>query len=244
MSEVNRGWEALAVLCLVSVACGLAMRWVLRNYTDQAALARAKRLIVAHLLEFRLFGDEPGLVLRAQRDVALQSLQVLLLLIVPAAIMALPMLFVVAQLDAVFGKSPLAPGAAAVVTMQWKGAPDTPPRLEAGAGIGVVGPVRAAGQVSWRLLPTRTGSTVLRFVGVSGQVWTKSVAAGWGMSYVSKLRAGLGAEFLLSPTELPLPGGDVEWIEIGYSDALVYGFPWLLWFLLFSGAAIFGRGSP
>ena len=84
---------------------------------------------------------------------------------------------------------------------------------------------------------------MLRFRGTSGQVWTKSIAAGSGLSYVSSRRLGLGPEFLLSPTELPLPGGDVEWIEIGYAGALVCGLPWLVWFLLFSGVAIFGRGS-
>jgi hypothetical protein len=243
VSEGDLGLQALAALGLIGIACGLAMRWVLRRYTDRAALARAKSLVVAHLLEFRLFGDEPGLVLRAQRDVAWQCVRVARLLLVPTAIMALPMLFVFAQLDAVFGKSPIVPGAAAVVTLQWQGGGETP-RLEASTGIGVETPaVHAAPQMSWRFRPTQAGPGVLRFTGRNGRVWTKSIAAGTGMSYVSKRRDGFGAGFLLSLTELPLPGGDVEWIEIGYGDALVCGFPWLLWFLLFSGAAIFGRGS-
>lgn len=244
MSEGNLGWEALAALCLISLLCGVAMRWALRTCSDQAALARAKRLVIAHLLEFRLFGDEPGLVLRAQRDVARQSLQVVWLLLAPAAIMALPMVFVFAQLDAIFGKSPLAPGVAAVVTMQWKSAAELPPpRLEASAGISVeTPPVRAGRQVSWRLRPTKVGSSMLRFVGAGGEVWTKSVAAGWGLRYVSKRRLGLGPEFLLAATELPLPSGAVEWIEIGCGDTLVCGLPWLCWFLVFSGAAIFMPG--
>ena len=113
------------------------MQWVMRRCSDQASLARAKSLIVAHLLEFRLFGDEPWLVWRAQRDVAWQSLRLIRLLLLPAAIMAVPMVFLFAQLDAVFGKCPLTAGQPAVVTMQWKGNAAETPRLEASAGIAI-----------------------------------------------------------------------------------------------------------
>ena len=120
MNEVDLGLVALIALCVASVACGLAMRWVLRACSDRTAIARTRGKIVARLLEFRLFGDEPWLVLRAQRDVARQSFHLIRLLLLPSAILTVPMLFLFAQFDAIFGRAPLIPGQPAVVTMHWK----------------------------------------------------------------------------------------------------------------------------
>lgn len=242
MSDGDLGPVALLALCPIGIASGLAMLWVLRACSDQAALARARSLIVAHLLQFRLFGDEPALVLRAQRDVAVQSFRLIRLLLPPAAIMAAPMLFLFAQLDAVFGKLALVPGQAGVVTVHWNGAGEAP-RLEQSAGIAVESApvhVASAQQISWRFRPTQAGRSELRFV-KGAQVWTKSVAAGWGMGYVSARRVTLGVDFALYSAEPPLPGGDVESIAIGYGVADVCGLHWVVWFLVFSGAAILAR---
>lgn len=240
MSEADLGPWALALLCLISIASGLAMLWTVRRLADQTALARAKDLIAAHLLEFRLFGDEPRLVLRAQRDVAWQSARVVWMLLGPAAAMLLPMLLLFGQLEAVFGLAPLRPGEAAVVTVHWTGGGGVAPRLEAGAGVRVdSAAVRANGQTSWRIRPTESGAGWLRVTGPGGEVLTKSVQTGWGgLAYVSERRVRPGLEFLIHPTEAPLASGAVKSIDIGYRRAVVWGLPWLSWFLLVSGVVV------
>ena len=55
-------------LAIVSLACGAAVVWVFRRTSDGAAVRNAVRQIVAHLLEFRLFFDEPALIRRRQAE--------------------------------------------------------------------------------------------------------------------------------------------------------------------------------
>ena len=68
MSRIDLGIEPLVSLIPVSILAGIGMLVVFRHASDQAAIRRSKNLVAAHLLEFRLFMDEPRLVLRAQRD--------------------------------------------------------------------------------------------------------------------------------------------------------------------------------
>ena len=239
MNETELGAAALAALGAISIVCGLGVLLILRRFSDQAAIARTKNRVVAHLLEFRLFGDEPRLVLRAQWNVVVQSLRLMKLLLLPATIMTVPMLFLFAQLDAVFGRVSLTPGQPGIVTMQLSGE-DGAPELEASAGMSVETPaVRAPAsrQVSWRIRPNSPGPELLRFAH-GDRVITKSVSVGAGLRYVSEKRTRFGFDFPLHATELPLEGGNIEWIEVGYGHAVIQGFHWLVWFLLISGATV------
>ncbi len=239
MNETELGGAALAALGVVSFVCGLGVLAVLRRFSDQALIARTKNLVVAYLLEFRLFGDEPRLVLRAQWNVVAQSLRLMKLLLLPAAIMTVPMLFLFAQLDAVFGRVSLTPGQPGIVTVQLSGE-DGAPELQAGEGIAVETPaVRAAAtrQVSWRIRPDRAGPDLLRFV-QGDRVVTKAISVGAGRNYISERRTRFGFDYPLHATELPLDGGNIEWIEVGYGHAVIQGFHWLVWFLLISGATV------
>lgn len=239
MNETELGGAALAALGVVSFVCGLGVLAILRRFSDQALIARTKNLVVAHLLEFRLFGDEPRLVLRAQWNVVVQSLRLMKLLLLPAAIMTVPMIFLFAQLDAVFGHVPLTSGQPAIVTVQLRDE-DGAPELQAGDGMAVETPaVRAPAsrQVSWRIRPGRAGPDLLRFV-QGDRVVTKSISVGAGMRFVSKRRTRFGFDFPLHATELPLTGGNIQWIEVRYDHAVIHGFHWLVWFLLISGATV------
>ena len=230
MHEADLGLPALAALAAIGFACGLAMRLVMHATSDQVSIARTRKRMVAHLLEMRLFGDEPGLVLRAQRDVAVQSFRLIKLLLVPVAIVTVPMLLLFSQLDNIFAKSPLAPGQPAVITAHWTGGA-TLPTLEQTEDIAVeTAPVWIAAQrqASWRIRPRRAGTGALRLV-LSGRVWTKPIIAGQGLTYVSER------------TKMPSPNGGLEWIEVRYPGANVLGLHWLIWFFLFSGLGFVAR---
>lgn len=58
----------LALLVIGGGAYGLAAAWLFRRFTQREALRTATNRILAHILEFNLFIDEPGLIFRAQRD--------------------------------------------------------------------------------------------------------------------------------------------------------------------------------
>jgi hypothetical protein len=208
------------------------------RYSDRAAIRRSSNRVLAHLLEFRLFLNEPRVVLQAQRNLFVENLRLLRLLMRPILIMTLPTLALLSQLDAFYGHAPLAVGEAAIVTVQLDDpALDNIPALVAPPDIAVeTPPVRVVSerQVSWRIRPSQAGSSVLRFQWRNREL-TKSLSSGKGVRYLSIRRAGILA-FLLHPTEMPFEAQDVDWIEIGDPSAAILGLVWQIWFLIAAAA--------
>jgi hypothetical protein len=233
---IDLGITALATLIPISILSGILMLLVFRHTTDQNAVRRARNLVTAYLLEFRLFMDEPRLVLRAQRKLLLANLQWLKLVLVPVVVLTVPMALLLAQMDTFYGHAPLRVGKAVVVTTQLEHAGVTPV-LNAPASIEVETPpvqVPAENQVSWRLRPLRAASAALTFT-VGDRTLTKSIVAGHGLHRVSERRAGSLAAFLLYSAELPFFDADVAWIEISYPAARILRLHWMIWFFVVSG---------
>lgn len=233
------GWG----LAVVSVVCGAGALWVFRRVADLAAVRGVRRQMAAHLLEFRLYGNEPRLIWRAQGELLVDNLRLLALLLRQVLILALPMAWLMIQLDTVYGLRPLAVGEAAVVTAQMAGPlaeGDGIYKMEAPAGIAVeTAAVRdfADRQVSWRIRPERAVEGALR-LGLDGQAVEKSIAAGSSSLLLSPRREGTLLAFLLHPEEAKLAAGGVRWVEINYppADVRLAGIemPWLAWFLAIS----------
>jgi hypothetical protein len=237
---------AALALALISVAAGAGLLWIFAKTSRQEAIRATKKRLQARLLEMRLYADDARVVLAAQRALLFENLRYFGHMLRPAAFATLPMLALFVLLDGFFGRAPLAPGRAAVVTAQFPAPFDEsapPPELGLPAGIRAETPaVRVAGerQVSWRIRPERAVSGEL-FVIRDGERWGKKIAAGAGWGYLARRRSNSIAGWLLEPAEAPLPGRALEWIEVEYPPAAVgvLGLEahWLVWFLVFSMAA-------
>ncbi len=230
MTRIDLGVTALVSLIPISVLSGIGMLLVFRHASDQTAVRRAKSLAQAHLLEFRLFLDEPGLILRAQRDLIVANLRFLKLMLWPVLWLAIPMALLLGVLEGWYGYAPLPVGEPAIVTAQLKDA-GVPLALKASGKIAVeTPPVRAVAerQVSWRIKPLEATSTGLELVR-DGREFRKSISAGAGMHFLSERRGSL-ASFLLHPGELPLFDGEIGWIAVRYPGAAILGLHWLIWF--------------
>ena len=234
MTEIDLGMPALASLVPISILSGIGMLLVFRRTSDQAAVRRAKSLVTAHLLEFRLFMDEPRLILKAQRDLIVANARFLKLMLRPLLVLALPTALLLAAMEAFYGHAPLRVGDPAIVTVQVKH-DDTSLALKAPEGIAVeTPPVRVAAdrQVSWRIRPLRATNAALELVRPDRAI-SKSISAGSGMHYLSERRGSL-ANLLLRPTETPLWDSEVDWIEVRYPAATILRLHWLIWFFAIS----------
>ena len=105
----------LLLLAVVSALTALAMLFVVRRTSNQAALAAAKRGIRAALFEVRLFHDEPRGVWPALGRMLAANARYLRHTLVPFLWMVLPLTLVVAQLQAFYGYEGLRPGRAVVL---------------------------------------------------------------------------------------------------------------------------------
>ena len=228
-------------LVVVSALTGLIVVWVFQHTTDLAALRKARKLLMAHLMEFRLYYNEPALIWGAQKAVVRDNVRLLGLLLRPVLILALPMAWLFTQLDSIYGFAPLPVGQASVVTAQMD-APLTGATLTAPTEIAIeTPPVRsmADNQVSWRIRPVRPvrGSLILH---LRGTEITKSISAGERTIFLMPRRARSMANFLAHPEEARISEPQVVWIDVEYPRT---GVGWIAWFLFISSvsALLFAR---
>jgi hypothetical protein len=228
-------------LTAISIATGVAMLWIFGRFSDQAAIALAKRKLHAHLLAFRLFADEPRLIFRAQRELLVWNARYLGLMLRPTLVMILPLAALLWHLDAVYGHRPLAPGEAAIVTLQMDGAANlqtVSPSL-AGRGVTVETPALRLADEHQVLWCVRAGADAQAVVmQLDGARVEKRVQEGEGLSYLSERRVASWLEWLRYPAESRLPNAPVEWIEVSYPGADIgvfgIGMHWLIWFCIVS----------
>jgi len=217
------GWSLAAIGAIWGVVAFL----VFRRFTDHAALRRVTRRLYAHLLEIRLFSDEPALVWKAQKALLVDNAHFLARIALPVLIMAVPFALLYAPLDSIYGSAPLEVGHSVIVTAQLSHelANDAQYSLEPPPGIVVeTTAVRdfAGRQVSWRIRALGPMRGQLRLRLPDGDA-ARSIAAG---------------ERTLSPNRRRESTSGVAWIEVAYPRANVViaglSLPWLAWFLIVS----------
>ena len=153
----------LLLLAVVSALTALAMLFVVRRTSNQAALAAAKRGIRAALFEVRLFHDEPRGVWPALGRMLAANARYLRHTLVPFLWMVLPLTLVVAQLQAFYGYEGLRPGRAVVLRAELRdtrAAASDQMRLTTSAGLQAdAEPVRLRGgrELVWRVTPLEAG---------------------------------------------------------------------------------------
>jgi len=241
-------WWAMAFLSLITA---LLMLVVFRFTSNQKGIRRTKDLIKGHLLEFRLFKDSFGVTMRAFGRILLYNLRYLAHALTPLLVMIIPLLLILAQLNARFGYRPLRPGEQ--VLLKVKLVRGTNPlnldlSIAPSSGFAVETPplrLEEEAEVDWRLRAVQTGrhDILLRWPGQSA---SKTMAVGPAdLSPLAPLKTN--AHFfnqVFNPAEpplakglpldsvelvypgrgLPLLGLDVHWLLAFFILSLVLGF--------------------
>jgi hypothetical protein len=240
-------------LTVISFLAGLAILPVFAKYSDAARLTLAKRKIRAALYAFRLFGDEPRLVFRAQGQLLLWNARYLGLMLRPAAIVLIPMLLLLVQMDIVYGHRALHVGEQTIVSAQLANAVDlstTTPQLTSNGATIETPAVRIPDEhrVLWRVRALSPGRDRLS-LSLPATVGTldsteKDLQIGPGLHYLSDRRTASFYDWLLDPAERRLPAtSPVRSINVQYPDAdfSIFGFamPWIVWFVIVSWTTMF-----
>jgi hypothetical protein len=217
--KADLGIPALLEIAVASAGMAAVALFVIRRSTDQDAIARTRAQAEAHLLECRLFLDEPLQILRSQRALLLENIRMMRQLLRPLLILAIPTALVMWQLDALYGRAPLRVGEAAVVSTDSRESSI----MTSGSVVVETGPhyIKATKETSWRIRPSRAISGFVRVGSVN-----RRIVAGSGIAYLPE----------------PLPGS--HRIDITYPGATVLGLPWLAWFLALSTIAAFLLRRP
>jgi hypothetical protein len=229
-----------------ALATALMVLGVMRLTSNQGALALVKRRIHASLLEMRLYNDDLRALVRAQVDVLKHNLAYVGHSLVPLVITAVPLTLVIAQLQAWYGYTGIAPGVATTVTATLASDPagGPLPRLD-GPNLEVVGPVRyfpTLKQAVWRVVPTQVGDVVLTITPAGGAPVSKSLVVSSGPTTARRSpfrdRGGFVSE-LLYPSEPPIDDSNpVVAITVPYAERslLVAGLE-MHWMILYVAAS-------
>lgn len=247
------GLAPLTTLVAVSVATGLAMLWVVARTSNQAGVIAAKRGIQAGLFEIRLFNDDLGAVARALGRVLWQNLRYLGYSLVPLAWVALPLMLVIAQLQAFYGYEGLMAGVPTVVTATLRegvqATASTTASIEAPEAVRVDSPalfLPGAREILWRLVPTAAGTHIVT-LRMGGAVITKTLHVDEATTVVARrspVRTSGVISLLLYPSESPLPAGSpIVEVSLPYAepglDILGWRVHWLIVYVVVSMATAF-----
>ena len=157
--DLLRSTPVLLSLGVLAALTAAAVVLIFQKTSNQMRLRETNNRIQAHLLELRLYRDEPAITWRAQKALLRENLRRLRLLLAPMLITAPPIALLIVCLDAFYGRSPLPPGHAAVVTVKMRSAfnPDSPLPALAAAGAGRGAPGRGQSQAGSPAVPGPVG---------------------------------------------------------------------------------------
>jgi len=238
-------WAVLVLSALIGVLMLLLYKWS----TDQDKLVAARRVLTGRVYEMGLYQDHLRVLLKIQRDLALANLRYLRCSLPALAVIILPMILILVQLDARYGRRPFLPGE--VTLLRAELGPGTANllegiRLEAPAGVAIeTAPVRdfRAGTAVWRLRAVTEGRHEVRVLLTDGRAAAKTFVVGDGAPRLAATREheSLG-RLLFNPAEAPLPGDSpvrsltltVPRRELNYAGVRTN---WLVALIVFSLAA-------
>ncbi len=234
-----------AGLAVLSAVIGLGMLWVVGKTSNQRAIGRTKKRMQAHLLEMRLYRDEPTILLRAQGLLILSNLRYIGHMLKPALFLALPMVVLYAHFDAVYGRRPLGVGEPVLVAVRTD-LPSAQLALKGSDEMAVDSlPVssRNPRRVTWRIRAIRSGVGVLSLETPAGIV-EKTAVSGSGTAYLSSTRTrSAWKRLFLNPGEPKFDAESVSSVEIAYPSRNIgiggWETHWAIWFLVISLATAF-----
>jgi hypothetical protein len=225
-----------------SVLMGTVLLVVFRYTSNQQGIQESKNRIKAHLLEIRLFKDDLGVLLSAQRSILKYNLRYMAYGLKPLLVIILPVAVILIQLEGWFGSRPLKPGESTLVSafISAEGSNDLPlVELEVSDGLVIESPslrIPAAREVDWKIRAESPGEHYL-LVKLKGMEIAKSVTvSAGGLARVSMVRPS--SDFwgvALHPGESPIPKDDpVREISLNYPSRSIDVFGWKLhWLLVF-----------
>ncbi len=234
-------WGLLAV----SVLTGIVMVVIFKYTSNQSAIRRTKDKISAYFLEVRLFKDDLGLMLDAQKRILRTNLTYMKYSVVPMLVMIVPVVLILVQLGIRYASRPLRPGETALVKLkliETAAAEKLPVSVETDDGLRMETPLLRMGgeEVNFRIGAVREGEHKLSIlVGDERVDEPILVSDEVRRVYTARTQPGLEA-MLFAPGQDPLPkGSGLEEIRVDFPPQTIKVLGWNVhWLVVFFVASI------
>jgi hypothetical protein len=137
----------VTLLIAVAVLYGALAAFLFRRMTSPSKLHLAINRILAHIIEFRLFIDEPALIWKAQKAAFRANLSLLRQIALPVLLTAIPLVLAWQPLEQRFGHAPLKIGETTLMTARTDDVPCMSGLLVETPGVHIV----RTGEIVWRV---------------------------------------------------------------------------------------------
>ena len=247
-----QSWNPLLSLFLISLPVAIFMLIVFRYTSDQKGIKESKGKIKAHLLEIRIFKDDLGILLSAQKRLLWYNGIYLSQALKPLLVMIVPMALLIIQMDAWYGHRPLKLGESTILSIQIPEEGRTgllsAASIETERGVTVEKPslrIFETGELDWTIRSEEAGVHKIR-VTVAGHSFPKKVVVSGGrLARVSAL--SINSNFwrtILTPGVEPLAqNAFLKRIEVRYPSRSIdiFGLKihWLIVFFVFTTIVAF-----
>jgi len=172
---------AFWALFIMSAITGVVMLFVFKYTTNQEKMKVVKDRIKMHFIEIRLYQDDMGILWRTQGRILKANMQYVRLVILAAVLIAVPVVFILYDMDGRFGHRPVKPGEAAIVKVTLSGRGGLPEvDMIPPEGVEIETPklrIPTEREVDWRIHATSAGVFDLGFR-VDGQEFVQKMAVG------------------------------------------------------------------
>jgi len=237
-------FEPLIGLMVVSIVTGIIMLIIFRYTSNQSAIRRIKNRIKAHFLEIRLYKDDLGAMMEAQKHILRYNLTYMKHSLKPMLFLMIPVVLIMIQMSLWFDRYPLEPGKEIIVKLAFENQAqfNEDALLKTPEGISVETPplrIKEEKAIYWRIKALNPGKYYLEFI-LNSDILNKIIVVDDRLARLSVKKVSPNLlQQVLYPAEKSFPKNlGIDYIEINYPSISynLFGFQihWLVIFFVVS----------
>jgi hypothetical protein len=232
-------------LIFISLITGAVMLFLFKLTSNQEGMKKVKTKIGAYFLEMRLYRDDISAVMSSQSRILKANLGYMKLALIPAAVMIVPVILIMVQLNLRYATDSLMPGDTAMLKVKVTEGTDVMRegiRLDTGPGIEKASPavrISSLGETDWKIRIKDEGVHDMVVSTATGEVTIPVFSTRRLLPAFSVFKKSSIPEIIFNPgapripAELPLESIEIKYPARSFSWGL-FSLSWMWSFLIIS----------
>ena len=232
-------------LIFISLVTGAVMLFVFKLTSNQEAMKAVKTKIGAYFLEMRLYRDDVSVVMASQRRILRANMGYMKLALIPAAVMIVPVILIMVQLNLRYAQTGLMPGDTAMVKVKVAEGTNVLREgilLKTGPGVEKASPavrISSLGEIDWKIRIRDEGVHDIVISTGAGDMILPVFSTESLVPVFTIFKKGSFSEAIFNPgapripAALPLESIEIKYPEMSFNWGL-FSLSWLWSFLVIS----------
>lgn len=234
-------------IIFISIITGTVMLFLFKLTSNQEAMKEVKTRIGAYFLEMRLYKDDISAVMASQRRILRANMGYMKMALVPAAVMIVPVVLIMIQLNLRYAQAGLKPGDTAMIRVRVEEGVDVVRegiQLKTDGAVEKASPavrIASLGEIDWKIRVRSGGVHNFTLATNSGEVTLPVFSTTRLVPIFSTFKKSSLAEVIFNPgapripDAIPLASVEVKYPSMSFSWGFI-SLSWLWSFLVISMA--------